>query len=526
MAGAKAVLTLDGDVAKLIQKQDKVIQKLKEQNRLLKKTGRESKKAGADGSAMGDKFTSSLGRMAAGFLSVTAAAAGVRKIIGDIEELNRSAEQATRSIDEMQRRVFVQANLKKSEWKPYREAIIGGAMEAAVPLSTSFFATRELLSQGFPPEEVREGTLLKTILATGKMLPEGQIDIQALAGVLKGLHGKKGITKANAEDVLRRIFGVFREYAIQFKDIVDIAKFAGTAEGAAVPFEEQVSAFTVLKPIHQAETSAMAMRNIILRFQSAADFPARRRALKDLGVKPSEVDLYGETFQEAVELIRDRSAGLTPPERAGALDRLLGKRGGPQLKDLMKNMDEYRQIRKEQQIGMVDYTNSLSILTSGPAAEAQRADLAMQAANFAPVRSLRYSARRQMYALHRKAAQQGAISVVGQGLANTVSWLRSVMGEEPSGFAETLRSGVTVGFRYKIPKQVEKTIRGLERIQGEIDKDRIQGKIDEVRQLRKALEDLGGKLDKNGDKLDHNSGVTEDNTRKVVSDPNRGELGM
>ena len=112
MAGAKAVLTLDGDVAKLIQKQDKVIQKLKEQNRLLKKTGRESKKAGAEGAGMGDKFTSSLRNMAAGFLSVGAAAGVIRKIITDMQELKRTVAETTAPLDTLARQLTVQSGIK------------------------------------------------------------------------------------------------------------------------------------------------------------------------------------------------------------------------------------------------------------------------------------------------------------------------------------------------------------------------------------------------------------------------------
>lgn len=515
MAGAKTVLALDGDIAKLIQKQDKVNQRLKEQNRLLKKTGRESKKAGAEGSAMTGQFVRGLGNMVTGLVSVGAAAGVFKKMIADVQELKRAVAETTAPLDVLSRQLAVQAGLKDPILaRRTREAITRSVQAAAVPLEVGMEAGREMMSQGFDRKLVTSGGFLTTVLAAGKLKQGGEIDIEQFAGYLQSAYGE--INEANARDALGRGFGAFKGTAYQYTHFPDINKYAAVARRAGWSPAEIDAPHTLLTPTYGSETTGMALKNIIIKSQAASGSPASVRALQRAGISPEEVDFEGESQRQVLDVYGRAEKRLSATQMTVLYDQLFGKRGGPQMATLVERRGELPQRIKNQMQGREDFSWAMRTLTTGPGAEAQRSANLKRLAEWDAPTAQRAEAFSQIKSYIKGQRVRGNISLPAEWDSYGGMWLNEFAGVSPA--TAVGRLGRRMPHLRRDPADAAE-FENLRR-----DMQKFTEEIEQMKSFEKTMKDLERSIQINNRVTEDNNTVTDDNTRKVVSDPTRGAM--
>lgn len=94
-----------------------------------------------------------------------------------------------------------------------------------------------------------------------------------------------------------------------------LAKQGSALKQAGLSEEEQLASFGVLRKSFEAPDSGVALRNVSMHMATAGGATDKKAALKEIGLKPEDVDMVGESFLDALAKL---SEGIAEGTRKGS----------------------------------------------------------------------------------------------------------------------------------------------------------------------------------------------------------------
>lgn len=300
--------------------------------------------------AKGGAIESTAGRMiglVAGYASLTAAVDLYRKAS---EEAMKKAEEAADKQDELARRYRVQAGLTELGGEEAKASITKIAKDTANTTEAAFDAATALTSTGFDAKESSGPALEATLkLIQAQQLRKKDVDAGGLAEAASQYLASQG--KAKTGENLRQLAVAvqgMKDTPLKVTDLSALAKEGATLKGK-IAYEDQLANFAMLRETKDAGEAATGMRNVALHFATAGGAKDKTQALKQIGLKPGDVDLVGESFDTALGRIQ---SGLqkVPESKRSTILKTLVETANISIYDLLaNNQARVAELRKKGQ---------------------------------------------------------------------------------------------------------------------------------------------------------------------------------
>lgn len=285
--------------------------------------------------------------MVAGYASLTAAVDLYRKAS---EEAIKKAEEAADKQDELARRYRVQAGLTQLGGDEAKQSITRIAKETASTTEAAFDAATALTSTGFDAKEASGPALEATLkLIQAQQLKGKNVDAGSLAEAASQYLASQGKAKSG-ENLMQLAVAVqgMKDTPLKITDLADLAKEGATLKGK-IAYEDQLANFAMLRETMGASEAATGMRNVALHLATAGGAKDKTQALKQIGLKPGDVDLVGESFDTALSRIQAGLQKVPESKRAAILKTLVESANIAAFDLLSNNQERVAELRKKGQ---------------------------------------------------------------------------------------------------------------------------------------------------------------------------------
>lgn len=314
---------LEKTLIKLEKRHDALENKIKQ----VSKTSRTSSKFSIAG----------LASQAKAALGAVAAYAAIRTAINAATEaqrrLNDSINETIPRLDEMQLKLQIQAGLtpKQVEGKipQIKESLL---QTPSTDMAGAFQIETQLISSGFKQEDIDSGAALQTVLdlkAATNLFGEEMGNVKESVGALAQFMKATG-TETSAANI-RKIGGnltqLFEGSDIQFADLTPLAGDAAALTSKGLSTDIQLAAFSALRDVKVAPEAATGFRQVVSRLSSARESPNKVRKLADIGIKPEDIDLIGETLPTALKRLKDAIDAAGTEKGLSAQYAMFGEKG-------------------------------------------------------------------------------------------------------------------------------------------------------------------------------------------------------
>jgi len=348
-------------------------------------------------------FAANAGKWVAMATGVGSVVAGLQKVLALNRELRGEQSQATFSTDALMRRFALQAQLGEEQIPEARGKLFAIANRTSLPFETVSEAGKQLISSGFTYEDAVHGGALeefakgvKASAAEGKDFDARQVS----ESVVQFLHAQSSpkdreLTAANLKRAMREVQSLFLTTNVQFSELTNLAQAAPSMSLAGIDPTTQLALFSKARDVIDPQMAGTMLRNVISRMvtiggaeltpeaQKELGFDedekvesldvqkTRKKGLQILGVKPEQVDLVGESVDEAFGVMaggfkRLLDAGKTA-DAAAAAKAIFGERGSVGAIPLILG---YREIEERRKMARDEsrFTKALAVGTSGESA--------------------------------------------------------------------------------------------------------------------------------------------------------------
>ena len=318
------------------------------------------------------KGAGQLAGMAAGYLSVTSA---IGSAIEAQAEMARQADVAALKFDTLFRKVNVQAGTLGVAGEAGKKSIIDTAIVNAATAEESGAIAQQLAGAGFNAKDATGSALDAVLKAQAAMGEQGSgkggIIAESAAQYLKAM----GIdaTGENLRKTLVAVQQSAKEGFMKFEDLSQVSgkvgAFGGKAESADV-----LAAFNIGRSIMGADTASTGLKIFGERTMGAAGDKQRMDLLKQVKLKPEDVDFVGESFDTVLANLDKAVASLPEEKKSGWLQRFFGGEGANFAGALIRDrgqMDKFRNVMGNE----VGFAADVAEMTSGKAAQRRRQDL-------------------------------------------------------------------------------------------------------------------------------------------------------
>lgn len=306
--------------------------------------------------AHGQAGASGLETMALKYVSITAALGavktGVQWWMQANKELLDQANELGNKYDTMQRRFQVQAGLsglqaEEAQQKILQQAIAGGnTREEAAQASVAMAST------GFDSAQITGGGLREVLKLYNAQTVSGEnVDLGQMTESISRYLESQGLdkTEANVQMLGEKIQGL-KETPIKITDLQFLAKNAAGLRGK-VSIDDQLASFAQLMGSFEGSEAGTTMRNVASRLATAGSMKDSTAALKKLKLKPEDVDLVGETLDEAIAKVKAGAEALPEKDRENALVKIFDREALPAFNLLANDAAKREQLKKDMNRG-------------------------------------------------------------------------------------------------------------------------------------------------------------------------------
>jgi hypothetical protein len=364
------------------QRQLEQLNLLRQQNRLteeqyaaaVRKTQRDFEEQTGRATGGLGQITSRLAGLAAGYVSVTAA---VRGWIDANRQAIEEAEQAAAKADEQSRRFAVQAGLRELEGRAADQRILAIAEEIGAPSEFARKAATQLVSSGFSVSDASGNALRHLLqgLAASNLLDQDPTQLTQALGQFLAATGQE----KNAENLRRAIVGSQRLFKATDLQVSDLSQLAGKVQGLAGVMrpEEVLATFDVMREKSNADTAATAVKIFGDRLRGAREDRQRVDVLRQLRLRPEDVDLLGEDVQTVLDRLATGLERVAPERRIGLIQKLFGSEVSSPIEGLLRDRGKIA----EHLATIADtrgFADDVMIATAGRAAAARRQAVARE----------------------------------------------------------------------------------------------------------------------------------------------------
>ncbi len=350
------------------------------------------------------------------------------KIMEVNQEMIEKADSAAEAYDTLSRSLNIQAGLTGAAAQEARQRILSIALDAAADKNFAFGLSTQMVSSGFSAQQATGGALKEMLRGINAMPAPGgqQVDPVALAEAATSYMTSQNMDKTgeNLRAVLAGVQQLYKSTNFQLADFSELAGQADTMRGK-MTMGEQFGAFSVLRDVGKsAEEATTALRNIAIRAQTVAGSSEKTSALESLGLKPEDIDMVGESFQDVLNRLAKAMDGIDPAKVTTALEKVFGERT---LAGLLRLVEDREKVKERTDaIGdQTQYEADATQMSTGIAAAKRRQK--MEAENWAAQHSVNDEVLRAE--LRQKALEGGASNFSAWG-RDTAAWALRGLGVE------------------------------------------------------------------------------------------------
>jgi hypothetical protein len=262
------------------------------------------------------------------------------------QDLRRESEETARVMDELTRKFAVQAGLNALQARDARQDILGAALTNAVGEETAFDAATMLVSQGFaaPQKSGALDAFLKIVASSNLAGENPDALIEGMGQFMTAFGLDKN--RQNLMELGVRTRGLFKDTPMQVGDLAAFSGSAGVFAAAGISLEDTLAANAILREQMGAAEAATQGRNVVGRLQTFAADKGRMKVLQEqLGLEPGQIDLTGESLEDALGLLGSRMAALPEEQRAPVLSKLFGQENLRGARALLNNLGDFDRMR-------------------------------------------------------------------------------------------------------------------------------------------------------------------------------------
>lgn len=337
-------------------------------NRAVAGAKHELDAAGKAGTTALGNIGGQIGGLLVGYTSIATA---ITKILDANRQWIDDTEEVGKSFDRVIRKFQVQAGLSDLEKTEHGRAILTGARTAGVDKDFAGKVATQLVSSGFATDEA-SGAALKVALkgfAASNLLNQDPTQLtQSLGQFLEA----QGLEK-NAKNLENLLIGSQRLFKATDFQVSDLSQLAAKSQGLAgrLKPEEVLAAFDVLRGKTDAEKGSTALKIFGERLTGANEKKEQRDALKELKLKPEDVDFLDEDVQTVLDRLGKAFDAVPEKRRSGLLQKLFGTEASSPIEGLLRDRAKVGEALKVIQ-DRAGYDEAVRIGTSGRQAAANR----------------------------------------------------------------------------------------------------------------------------------------------------------
>ena len=338
LRGLKAEETASQKYARQIGELNRLKQagKLTEQEyaRAVNRTKKElddSSKAGVKGF---EAMTTKVLGLAAGFIGLRT---GISFFMTANEQILEQANKIGRTYDELFRKLQVQTGLDDVQGVTAKIRVLDRAEKYSVNEDNAAAASTQLASSGFSQEDATGGALDVVLqgLASSNKLGENPVQLTQALGQFLAAQGLEKNT-ANLERVVVGTQRLFKGTDLQISDLTQLSGKSQGLAGKMSP-EEVLATFDVLREKTDADKASTALKIFGERVTGATEDKERSAVLKQLGLKPEDVDLKGEDIQTVLDRLAQGFDAVKPERRSGLLQKFFGTEAASPIEGLLRD---------------------------------------------------------------------------------------------------------------------------------------------------------------------------------------------
>lgn len=330
------------------------------------KAARAQARAAKSQESLGKYLKGQLKHWASYATAVGAATKAVTALVEANKKVRGEEADVTFTLDTQFRRLQVQGQMDDTRAAAARAQVFDIAERQAAAPETVALVAKQLISSGFDTGAVIEGGIAEEMvkgMQASAMKGDEQASpeqfTEAVTQFLLAQTGKQEGEQLSAGEqaqalsfdrlsqAVRETQGLFLRRNIQFADLGELAKAAPALSRAGLDMTTQLAAFTKMRDVLDAEEAATALRNIAVRMQTSGASKEKTAALAEIGLTPADIDMEGESFEEALSRLRDALANAGPAKQAEALKKLFEERGGLGASVLIQNVEDIAKYRRE-----------------------------------------------------------------------------------------------------------------------------------------------------------------------------------
>jgi len=261
----------------------------------------------------------------------------IKNTIGQVIEENRKflreTGQTGMRLEEEFDRLQIQSGKLPHEIQAMAPKIFAAVKDVpAVSAVSALQIQREIASSGFAEESVDSAGALRAFLemmgATNLFEGSGReaefTNREIVNWFQMYLRANNEIPSEKGVRELGMAFAALAPQSnIKVPDLEFLSRQANLLAEYEVTKPQQLATFSVVRDVLGPEVGATGMAAAMKRLATASKLQTSVRALAELGLKPEDVDLVGESIYDAFGTIKERLKGMDP-EKARAIGQQLG----------------------------------------------------------------------------------------------------------------------------------------------------------------------------------------------------------
>ncbi|HWB13349.1 MAG TPA: phage tail tape measure protein [Pirellulales bacterium] len=365
-----------------------------------------AQKAADEAKAAHDKERDAVRSVIANWVSVGGAIRAAVGLVNDyfdaIEEVKQSQAEVTFELDARFREFAAQAGVGDQERELAQKRLTAIAVRQAVPIGRVKEAAEQLVSSGYTFEQVtQEGGVTESMIAAmqaaaekGQRVTPRELVASATRFLLAQGGAERGEQAQLPEEVraellstdkfsalMQDVHALYTKANLQIEHLTAFAEAAPAMARAGIDPRTQLALAAQSVEVLDADTAATSLRNVISRMRTAGESKEKTEALASIGLKPEDIDMEGETVDEAFARFRDALAAASPVQQDIVLKKVFEEKGAQGASVWIQQADQLDMFRR-MAADHSGFEKAHSQVTAGPAAAKERLETDVQAQRF------------------------------------------------------------------------------------------------------------------------------------------------
>lgn len=345
----------------------------------LEQAGNAVEQAGKKGAKSWDNLAAGADRLILKITGVQTAtdlaAKALQKLWAQQQQLRQESVAPTVRMDDAIRRFLGTGGLRENQYGEVQSLLMRESQRLSIPFDQTAAMAEQALSSGISYDTIKNGGL--TAIASG-YVATGQVnrgDPQGFAKGLAQLTTSMGLdpTAENLKSVAEAVHVAKAQGNVEINELTEISNRAGIArQFGGNNVQEYLGMMAMLSRRGGTAEMATSLKNVTMELSTAGASPDKVKLLKELGLKPEDVDLVNES-QATVMTRLDAALDQLPKEKQNEfMGKFFGERAVQSVPGLREGFDEVAAFMGQMQTGAMD--EAIRVQATGNAAQLRRVE--------------------------------------------------------------------------------------------------------------------------------------------------------